>query len=71
MVRRWERRIALAYGMLGREEDARDATRETFWLPSETFRGFQASEVRRGSPSAVNQCIYKGVQRFAASRRSR
>ena len=27
IVRRWERRIfALAFGMLGREEDARDAT---------------------------------------------
>jgi len=31
IVRRWERRIfALAFGMLGREEDARDATQETF-----------------------------------------
>jgi len=30
IVRRWERRIfALAFGMLGREEDARDATQET------------------------------------------
>ena len=29
IVRRWERRIfALAYGILGREEDARDVTQE-------------------------------------------
>lgn len=43
IVRRWERKIyALCFGMLGREDEARDATQETFinafrYLPD--FRG--------------------------------
>src|SRR5258708_40062370 len=41
IVRRWERRIfALAYGMLGREEDARDATQETFLAAFRNLRNF-------------------------------
>ena len=59
IVRRWERRIfALTYGMLGREEDARDATQETFLA---AFRNLprrlrHRSTVRRRqdvSPAAV------------------
>src|SRR3954468_21261283 len=42
IVRRWERRIfALAYGMLGREEEARDATQETFLSAFRSLRGFR------------------------------
>jgi RNA polymerase sigma-70 factor (ECF subfamily) len=42
IVSRWERRIfALAYGMLGREEDARDATQETFLAAFRNLRGFR------------------------------
>ena len=42
IVDRWERRIfALAYGMLGREEDARDATQETFLAAFRNLRGFR------------------------------
>ena len=60
LVRRWERRIfALTYGMLGREEDARDATQETFLAAFRNLRGFRgdakvSSWLHR---IAVNQCI--------------
>jgi RNA polymerase sigma-70 factor (ECF subfamily) len=60
IVRRWERRIfALAYGMLGREEDARDATQETFLAAYRNLRGFRG-EAKVSSwlhRIAVNQCI--------------
>jgi RNA polymerase sigma-70 factor (ECF subfamily) len=59
-VRRWERRIfALTYGMLGREEDARDATQETFLAAFRNLRGFRG-EAKVSSwlhRIAVNQCI--------------
>ena len=60
IVRRWERRIfALTFGMLGREEDARDATQETFLAAFRSLRGFRgdakvSSWLHR---IAVNQCI--------------
>src|SRR5262245_25935800 len=60
IVRRWERRIfALSYGMLGREEDARDTTQETFLAAFRNLRGFRgdakvSSWLHR---IAVNQCI--------------
>jgi RNA polymerase sigma-70 factor (ECF subfamily) len=60
IVKRWERRIfALAFGMLGREEDARDATQETFLAAFRNLRGFRgdakvSSWLHR---IAVNQCI--------------
>ena len=60
IVLRWERRIfALAFGMLGREEDARDATQETFLAAFRNLRGFRG-EARVSSwlhRIAVNQCI--------------
>lgn len=60
IVRRWERRIfALSYGMLGREEDARDATQETFLAAFKNLRGFRG-EAKVSSwlhRIAVNQCI--------------
>src|SRR5437870_13542512 len=59
-VQRWERRIfSLAYGMLGREEDARDATQETFLAAFRNLRGF-GGEAKVSSwlhRIAVNQCI--------------
>jgi RNA polymerase sigma-70 factor (ECF subfamily) len=60
IVRQWERRIfALAFGMLGREEDARDATQETFLAAFRNLRGFRgdakvSSWLHR---IAINQCI--------------
>src|SRR5262245_17866334 len=60
IVRRWERRIfALAYGMLGREEDARDATQETFLAAFRNRRGFRGeAKVSSGLHRiAVNQCM--------------
>jgi RNA polymerase sigma-70 factor (ECF subfamily) len=60
IVRRWERRIfALAFGILGREEDARDATQETFVAAFRNLKGFRgdakvSSWLHR---IAVNQCI--------------
>lgn len=60
IVLRWERRIfALAYGILGREEDARDATQETFIAAFRNLSGFRgdakvSSWLHR---IAVNQCI--------------
>ncbi len=62
IVKRWERRIfALTYGMLGREEDARDATQETFLAAFKNLRAFRgdakvSSWLHR---IAVNQCITK------------
>jgi RNA polymerase sigma-70 factor (ECF subfamily) len=60
IVRRWERRIfALTYGMLGREEDARDATQETFLAAFRNLRGFRG-EAKVSSwlhRIAVNQCL--------------
>jgi RNA polymerase sigma-70 factor (ECF subfamily) len=60
IVRRWERRIfALSFGMLGREEDARDATQETFLAAFRNLRGFRG-EAKVSSwlhRIAVNQCI--------------
>jgi RNA polymerase sigma-70 factor, ECF subfamily len=60
IVRRWERRIfALALGMLGREDDARDATQETFLAAFRNLRGFRG-EAKVSSwlhRIAVNQCI--------------
>src|SRR5437773_11412294 len=60
IVRRWERRIfALTFGMLGREEDARDATQETFLAAFRSLRGFRG-EAKVSSwlhRIAVNQCI--------------
>src|SRR5688500_8368959 len=68
IVRRWERRIfALAFGMLGREEDARDATQETFLAAFRNLRGFRG-DARVSSwlhRIAVNQCITR--QRRARS----
>src|ERR1700742_2360028 len=60
IVRRWERRIfALSYGILGREEDARDATQETFIAAYRNLQGFRG-EAKVSSwlhRIAVNQCI--------------
>src|SRR5437867_7339725 len=60
IVQRWERRIfALTFGMLGREEDARDATQETFLAAFRSLRGFRG-EAKVSSwlhRIAVNQCI--------------
>lgn len=65
IVRRWERRIfALAYGILGREEDARDATQETFLAAFRNLRGFRG-EAKVSSwlhRIAVNQCITRQRQ---------
>src|SRR5205085_3834186 len=60
IVRRWERRIfALTYGILSREEDARDATQVTFIAAFRNLSGFRgvakvSSWLHR---IAVNQCI--------------
>ncbi len=60
IVRRWERRIyALAYGILGREEDARDAAQETFIAAFRHLANFRG-EAKVSSwlhRIAVNQCI--------------
>src|SRR5258706_7672715 len=72
IVQRWERRIfALSYGMLGREEDARDATQETFLAAFRNLRAFRG-EAKVSSwlhRIAVNQCITR--QRRAKVRRER
>ncbi len=60
IVHRWERRIfALSFGMLGREEDARDATQETFLAAFRNLRAFRG-EAKVSSwlhRIAVNQCL--------------
>lgn len=67
IVKRWERKIfALCFGMLGREDDARDAAQETFiaaYRNLSSFRGDAkvSSWLHR---IAVNQCLtYKRRQR--------
>jgi len=60
IVRRWERKIfALCFGMLGREDDARDAAQETFISAYRNLSGFRgdakvSSWLHR---IAVNQCL--------------
>jgi RNA polymerase sigma-70 factor (ECF subfamily) len=60
VVRRWERRIyALAYGILGREDEARDAAQETFVAAFRGLANFRG-EAKVSSwlhRIAVNQCV--------------
>ena len=73
IVRRWERRIfALAYGMLGREEDARDATQETFLAAFRNLRGFRGeAKFRRGCIGSRSTSALRGsgARRSEAKRR--
>ena len=60
IVRRWERKIfALCFGMLGREDDARDACQDAFIAAYRNIAGFRgdakvSSWLHR---IAVNQCL--------------
>lgn len=60
IVKRWERKIfALCFGMLGREDDARDAAQETFIAAYRNLANFRgdakvSSWLHR---IAVNQCL--------------
>jgi RNA polymerase sigma-70 factor (ECF subfamily) len=60
VVRRWERKIyALAYGLTGNAEEARDAAQETFVAAFRNLRGFRG-EAKVSSwlhRIAVNHCI--------------
>lgn len=69
IVRRWERKIfALCFGMLGREDDARDAAQETFISAYRNISNFRG-EAKVSSwlhRIAVNQCLT--VKRRAKTR---
>lgn len=60
IVKRWDRKIfALCFGMLGREDDARDAAQETFIAAYRNLKNFRG-EARVSSwlhRIAVNQCL--------------
>ena len=60
IVRRWERKIfALCFGMLGREDDARDAAQEAFIAAYRNLKNFRG-EARVSSwlhRIAINQCL--------------
>lgn len=60
IVKRWERKIfALCFGMLGREDDARDAAQETFIAAYRSISNFRG-EAKVSSwlhRIAVNQCL--------------
>lgn len=60
IVRRWERKIfALCFGMLGREDDARDAVQEAFIAAYRNLKNFRG-EAKVSSwlhRIAVNQCL--------------
>jgi RNA polymerase sigma-70 factor (ECF subfamily) len=60
IVRRWERKIfALCFGMLGREDDARDAAQDAFIAAYRNLSNFRG-EARVSSwlhRIAVNQCL--------------
>lgn len=62
IVRRWERKMfALCYGMLNREDDARDAVQETFIAAYRNLANFRG-DARVSSwlhRIAVNQCLTK------------
>lgn len=62
IVKRWERKIfALCYGMLSREDDARDAVQETFISAYRNLGNFRG-EAKVSSwlhRIAVNQCLTK------------
>lgn len=62
IVKRWERKIfALCFGMLSREEDARDAAQETFISAYRNLGSFRG-EAKVSSwlhRIAVNQCLTK------------
>jgi RNA polymerase sigma-70 factor (ECF subfamily) len=62
IVKRWERKIfALCFGMLSREEDARDAAQETFISAYKNLSNFRG-EAKVSSwlhRIAVNQCLTK------------
>lgn len=69
IVKRWERKIfALCFGMLGREDEARDAAQETFISAYRNLKNFRgdakvSSWLHR---IAVNQCLT--VKRRAKTR---
>lgn len=69
IMRRWERKIfALCFGMLGREDEARDAAQEAFIAAYRNLRNFRG-EAKVSSwlhRIAVNQCLTK--QRRAKTR---
>ncbi len=69
IVRRWERKIfALCFGMLGREDDARDAAQETFIAAYRSISSFRG-EAKVSSwlhRIAINQCLT--VKRRAKTR---
>ena len=69
IVKRWERKIfALCFGMLGREDDARDAAQETFIAAYRNVANFRG-EAKVSSwlhRIAVNQCLT--VKRRAKTR---
>jgi RNA polymerase sigma-70 factor (ECF subfamily) len=60
IVRRWDRKIfALCFGMMGREDDARDAAQETFVSAYKNLAGFRG-EAKVSSwlhRIAVNHCL--------------
>ncbi len=62
IVKRWERKIfALCFGMLNREDDARDAAQETFISAYKSLANFRG-EAKVSSwlhRIAVNQCLTK------------
>lgn len=62
IVKRWERKIfALCFGMLSREDEARDATQETFISAYRNLANFRG-EAKVSSwlhRIAVNQCLTK------------
>ncbi|MBK7708925.1 MAG: RNA polymerase sigma factor [Acidobacteria bacterium] len=62
IVKRWERKIfALCFGMLGREDEARDATQESFISAYRNLKNFRG-EAKVSSwlhRIAVNQCLTK------------
>jgi RNA polymerase sigma-70 factor, ECF subfamily len=69
IVRRWDRKIfALCFGMLGREDDARDAAQETF-ISAYRNLGRYRGDAKISSwlhRIAVNQCLT--VKRRARTR---
>ena len=60
IVKRWERKIfALCFGMLGREDDARDAAQETFIAAYRNISNFRGEAMVSSwlHRIAVNQCL--------------
>ena len=65
IVRRWERKIfALCFGMLGREDDARDAAQEAFIAAYRNLGNFRGEGIVYTAPHNVTEKRFRRVNNW-------